>query len=64
MLYSKHHHHLLFCLMYQRNIASYENCMELLTDEYQPPTLNRFFGEDEDTDDGVDIQNAEWKKHS
>jgi hypothetical protein len=43
---------------------SYENCMELLTDEYQPPTLNRFFGEDEDSDeDGVDIHNAEWKKH-
>lgn len=42
--------------------GSYENCMNLLTDEYQPPTLSRFFGED-DTDDGVDIQNAEWQKH-
>jgi hypothetical protein len=44
--------------------SSYENCMELLTDEYQPPTLNRFFGEDEQSDDdGVDTENAEWKKH-
>ena len=43
--------------------ATYENCMELLTDEYQPPTLNRFFGESDGEDDGVDVQNAEWQKH-
>ena len=45
--------------------GSYENCMDLLTDEYQPPTLNRFFGEDGDDSEegGVDTNNAEWKKH-
>lgn len=44
--------------------STYENCMELLTDEYQPPTLNRFFGEDEeDEQGGVDVNNVEWKKH-
>jgi hypothetical protein len=43
--------------------GTYENCMELLTDEYQPPTLNRFFGESDDEDGGVDVQNAEWQKH-
>ena len=42
----------------------YENCMDLLTDEYQPPTLNRFFGEsEEDENSGVDTNNVEWKKH-
>lgn len=44
--------------------GQYENCMELLTDEYQPPTLSRFFGESEEDDDGgVDTNNAEWQKH-
>lgn len=44
---------------------SYENCMDLLTDEYQPPTLRRFFGESDEDDeqDGVDTENVEWKKH-
>lgn len=42
----------------------YEGCMNLLTDEYQPPTLSRFFGEEETEEDGgVDTNNAEWKKH-
>ena len=27
--------------------GTYENCMELLTEEHQPPTLNRFFGDGE-----------------
>lgn len=44
--------------------SSYENCMELLTDEYQPPTLNRFFGEDEESEEGgIDTQNATWKQY-
>ncbi len=45
--------------------GAYENCMELLTDEYQPPTLSRFFGEGEEDEEsgGVDTNNAEWKKH-
>lgn len=44
--------------------SSYENCMELMTEEYQPPTLSRFFDtEGDETDDGVDTDNVEWKKH-
>ena len=50
-----------------KETGTYENCMELLTEEYQPPTLNRFFGDDgENTDSedgGIDVDNKEWKKH-
>ncbi len=48
-----------------KETGAYENCMGLLTDEYQPPTLNRFFGESDEEDEqgGVDVDNVEWKKH-
>jgi hypothetical protein len=46
-----------------KETTTYENCMELLTDEYQPPTLSRFLGESEDDNEGVDVDNKEWKKH-
>jgi hypothetical protein len=44
--------------------TTYESLIGVKVDLPQPPTLNRFFGENDDADDdGVDTNNAEWTKH-
>ena len=44
--------------------TTYESLIGVKADLPQPPTLNRFFGEnDESEEDGVDTNNAEWTKH-
>lgn len=44
--------------------TTYESLIGVKVDLPQPPTLNRFFGEDDESDDdGVDTNNAEWTNH-
>ena len=45
--------------------TTYESLIGVKVDLPQPPTLNRFFGENDEADDdgGVDTNNAEWTKH-
>jgi len=47
-----------------KETTTYESLIGVKTELPQPPTLNRFFGDDEESDDdGVDTNNAEWTKH-
>ena len=44
--------------------TTYESLIGVKADSPQPPTLNRFFGEnDESEEEGVYTNNAEWTKH-